>query len=87
MSGPTGASGVDCGAAVRQLWDYLDGELTPDRVTLIKDHLAHCGTCFRAFEIQEELLRRVRETAAPADDPGLAELERTVREMIRRCRP
>ncbi len=87
MSGDTTGPELDCAAAVRQLWDYLDGELTPERVALVQDHLDHCGNCFRAFEIQQELLRRIRDTGATAGDPSLAELEQTVRALIRRCGP
>jgi anti-sigma factor (TIGR02949 family) len=36
---------VDCGAAIRQLWDYLDGELTAERMEGIRRHLESCDAC------------------------------------------
>lgn len=78
---------LDCAAAVRQLWDYLDEKLTPDRVILVKEHLDTCANCFKAAEIQREILRRVRDTAGSPDDPSLQALERSIRELIRRHAP
>lgn len=46
---------LDCLAVVRQLWDYLDGELTPASWEAVEEHLASCGPCqghvafFRSF--------------------------------------
>jgi anti-sigma factor (TIGR02949 family) len=36
---------LDCGAVMRQLWDYLDGELTADRMDAIREHLKMCQRC------------------------------------------
>ena len=47
--------GGDCNEALHTLYDYLDGELTPDRRQAIKDHLEHCGPCLSAFDFEAEL--------------------------------
>lgn len=47
---------LDCDAVMRQLWDYLDRELTPDTMMAIHRHLDMCRQCRphaayrRAFE-------------------------------------
>jgi mycothiol system anti-sigma-R factor len=36
---------IDCRTAVQQLWDYLDEELTPERMAEVRRHLERCGSC------------------------------------------
>jgi anti-sigma factor (TIGR02949 family) len=36
---------IDCQSAVRQLWDYLDGELSDERMVEVRRHLEHCERC------------------------------------------
>jgi anti-sigma factor (TIGR02949 family) len=36
---------IDCLEAVRQLWDYLDQELTDDRMAEVRQHLEQCERC------------------------------------------
>lgn len=36
---------LDCDAVMRQLWDYLDSELTPDRMEAIGAHVKDCQRC------------------------------------------
>lgn len=50
-----GAGGVDCGEAVRQLYTFLDGELTEERRELIAVHLDECGSCAEAAGFEAEL--------------------------------
>jgi mycothiol system anti-sigma-R factor len=47
--------GVDCDEAVRQLYGYLDGELTDERRHEIADHLDYCRPCSGAAEFEAEL--------------------------------
>jgi mycothiol system anti-sigma-R factor len=46
---------VDCGSAIHQLYDYLDGELTDLRRGQIAEHLDYCGPCAHAAEFETEL--------------------------------
>jgi mycothiol system anti-sigma-R factor len=46
---------VDCGQAVHQLYDYLDGELTEERRVEIAHHLDLCRPCAGAAEFEAEL--------------------------------
>lgn len=46
----------DCDAVMRELWDYLDEQLTRDGMTAIQQHLEQCQRCWphadfrRAFD-------------------------------------
>ena len=67
---PRMAPMIDCQAVMRQLWDYLDGELTPDRVTAIQQHLEMCARCSPQFEFERSFLDQLallrRDHADPA---------------------
>lgn len=47
---------LDCEAVMRQLWDYLDNELTPERMEAIRGHLAMCGRCYPQYDFEREFL-------------------------------
>ena len=47
---------LDCDAVMRQLWDYLDGELTAAREAAIREHLAVCARCFPQMEFERAFL-------------------------------
>jgi mycothiol system anti-sigma-R factor len=49
------AFGVDCNEAIRQLYVYLDGELTEERRHEISVHLDDCGPCAGAAGFEAEL--------------------------------
>ena len=61
---------LDCDAVMRQLWDYLDGELTEERMAAIRAHLALCARCHPQFEFErtflDTLARVRREHSNPA---------------------
>ncbi len=46
---------VDCDEAVRQLYHFLDGELTEERRREIATHLDDCGPCADAAGFEAEL--------------------------------
>lgn len=46
---------VDCTEAVRQLFVYLDGELTEERRKSIKAHLDECVHCEDSAQFEAEL--------------------------------
>lgn len=48
-------AGVDCTEAVRQLYTYLDGELTEERRVAIAVHLDECSPCAGAAGFEAEL--------------------------------
>lgn len=46
----------DCAAAMRQLWDFLDEELTPDRQAAMREHIEQCKRCFPHYDWEKALL-------------------------------
>ena len=48
-------SGGDCEQALRTLYHFLDGELTPERRLAIQHHLDECSPCLEAFDFEAEL--------------------------------
>ena len=47
---------LDCDTVMRQLWAYLDEELTEDRMEAIREHLAVCARCFPQHEFERAFL-------------------------------
>ncbi len=45
----------NCNDALRELYEFLDGELTPERRTHIQQHLTDCSPCLETFDFQAEL--------------------------------
>ena len=62
---------VSCREVMLQLWDYLDGELPPERVEAFTDHLALCKRCYPQFRFEfaflEALARQRRRLPGPSD--------------------
>ena len=52
---PCSADSTDCKAAVEELYEYLDGELTPAKRASIGEHLDACAPCLHAFDFHSEL--------------------------------
>lgn len=50
---------LDCQSVMRQLWDYLDGELTADRSEAIASHLKMCARCYPQYEFERTFLDQV----------------------------
>lgn len=53
---PDQVPAIDCAIALRQLWDYLDDELTADRMLVIRGHLLKCRHCLQHAEFAEQFL-------------------------------
>jgi anti-sigma factor (TIGR02949 family) len=60
---------LDCEAVMRQLWDYLDGELTPNRMGAIRAHLELCKRCYPQYEFERSFLHAVAARARQHADP------------------
>lgn len=63
---------IDCQAVMRQLWAYLDGELTEERVAAIDAHMAMCTRCYPQFQFERTFLDQV--ARARREHSGLARL-------------
>lgn len=71
---------LDCATALRQLWDYLDGELTADRMAQIREHMLRCADCLQHVRFGELFLQAIRKTRA--EDPMPPHLRLRVEEML-----
>ncbi|MDX2120136.1 MAG: zf-HC2 domain-containing protein [Gemmatimonadota bacterium] len=47
---------LDCETVMRQLWDYLDGELTPEWALELAAHLAACQRCHPQMAFEQAFL-------------------------------
>ena len=47
---------LDCRSAMMQLYDYLDGELSPERMALIRTHLDDCRPCYAHAQFERDVL-------------------------------
>lgn len=60
---------LDCRGALDRLYEYLDGELTPEVEAAVRAHLAACAPCFKLFGFEGAFLRfleaRTRAHRAP----------------------
>ena len=48
---------IDCAEAHEHLYEYLDGELTPETAVKIREHLKACAKCFANFNLEKSYLR------------------------------
>jgi anti-sigma factor (TIGR02949 family) len=75
------AGEVDCLGAVRQLWDCLDGELTPERMQVVRGHLERCARCYPHFDFERKFLDALAATRPDGCAP--AELRARVVSVLR----
>lgn len=47
---------LDCDTVMRQLWDYLDGELTTERALQLAAHLTTCQRCHPQMAFEQAFL-------------------------------
>lgn len=71
----------DCAAVARAVYDYLDAELTADRLQAIKGHLDHCRGCTEHVVFARQLLDQL--SSLPVDDAQVAALTDRVRAALR----
>ena len=53
---------ADCAESVRELYTFLDGELTDARRTAIRGHLEDCPDCYGAYDFEAELRQVVSQS-------------------------
>lgn len=61
---------VDCTAAMQKLFDFLDEELTPERMTAIRAHLDRCSHCYPNYNFERLFLEAVAATRAESSAPA-----------------
>ena len=50
----------DCNETLRELYGYLDGELTPEHRRELQQHIDDCSPCLEAYDFELELRMVVR---------------------------
>jgi len=60
---------MDCEQVVRELWDYLDGELTEERMNEVRAHLKACRGCFPHFDFERAFLEALAKSKAEQTAP------------------
>ncbi len=62
---------LDCQGALDRLYEYLDGELTPEIEQAVRKHLKVCAPCFSLFNFEDGFLKfleaRTRSQGAPPE--------------------
>ncbi len=63
-----------CSDILDKVYEYIDGELDPQGLQLIKSHLVECGPCLREYGLEEEIKRLVHRSCRNEEVPtGLRE--------------
>lgn len=73
---------IDCHTAVQRLWDYLDEELTPERMQEVRFHLERCARCLPHHDYARVFLAALA-SAREAEPPAPETLRRRVMENLR----
>lgn len=63
----------DCDEILRELYDFLDDELTPANRVRIRHHLEACHHCLEAFDFEAELRQVIAMKCRERTPPGLLE--------------
>ncbi|MCZ8206371.1 zf-HC2 domain-containing protein [Gemmatimonas sp.] len=74
---------LDCEAVMRQLWDYLDQQLTPDTMRAIHAHLDDCQQCRPHAEFRRAFERVVAGAREDAGDTDA--LRERIRQALRKA--
>jgi mycothiol system anti-sigma-R factor len=73
---------ITCAEAVKQLWEYLDGELPVETRAAVEEHLSFCRRCCGEAEFAEELRAFLaREAADEIPDDVRSRLLTTLDEL------
>lgn len=71
---------IDCKETLARVYEYLDGELTPERAKEVADHLGYCRGCYDRAEFERALKDLVRRTGQLG--PDAAPLRHAIAERL-----
>ncbi len=74
------ATSLTCAQAIEKIYEFLDGELTPQVEEGIRAHLAICRKCYPNFRHEEVFLRFLEQRARMEKAPP--ELRRRIMRML-----
>ena len=72
---------IDCDELVSQFWEYLDSELSPERVRAVEAHLAKCSQCTGHVAFERTVLAAIK--SARGDTIDAERLGARVRRALR----
>ncbi|MBI3568953.1 MAG: zf-HC2 domain-containing protein [Gemmatimonadetes bacterium] len=72
---------LDCLTVVRGLWDYLDGEMSEQRLADVRAHLATCTGCREHVEFARGFVSLLGR--APLDEARVTALRLSVQRALR----
>jgi mycothiol system anti-sigma-R factor len=52
---PEASTKVDCSETVLRIFEFLDGEMSPDDCLRMQSHLDECGPCLREYQVDQAL--------------------------------
>ncbi|NIP82683.1 MAG: hypothetical protein GWM90_27075 [Gemmatimonadetes bacterium] len=76
MAHDRSVAGIRCSEVLRDLSDYLDGDLPPEAVRRIEDHLRGCDWCARFGGDFAGAIKALRSRLGPAAAPPAGVHER-----------
>jgi len=59
----------NCEETYQRMQDYLDRELSPSEMALVKEHLDGCGICSEEFEFEAKVLRKIGRSLVDTEIP------------------
>ncbi|MEP6494989.1 MAG: zf-HC2 domain-containing protein [bacterium] len=71
---------LDCLAVVRQLWDYLDDELSPERWASVEAHLSTCSGCHEHVVFCRSLVQGIE--SMPIDPSEVAAMRKRIEAVL-----
>ncbi len=74
------ATSLTCAEAIEKIYEFLDGELTPDVEEGIRAHLVVCRKCYPSFRHEEVFMRFIAQRAQIEAAPP--ELRRRIMQML-----
>ena len=58
------ADHTDCSETLHRVYEYLDGEMTPDDTHKIAQHLDECAPCLQQYNLDQALKALVKRSCA-----------------------
>ena len=55
-----GPHATDCGEVLQRVYEFLDGEMTPNDVAKIREHLDECAPCLTEYDLDVALKALIR---------------------------
>ena len=80
MTGAQHAGHSDCSEVLHHIYEYLDGEMSPDDVRRVASHLAECRPCLAEHDLDAAVKQVVKRSCA--DQPAPASLRMQVVQRI-----